>query len=69
MPTSSPTINVESIVRSFKTMVSKEIGHTIWQRSYHDHIIRGQNDYDKIWEYIDTNVIKWEQDCFCCIEN
>ena len=64
MPTSSPTINVESIVRSFKTMVSKEIGHTIWQRSYHDHIIRNEMDYKEIWEYIDTNVIKWKLDCF-----
>ena len=36
----------------------------IWQRSFHDHIIRDKYDYDKIWEYIDTNVLKWELDCF-----
>lgn len=36
----------------------------IWQRSFHDHIIRCDKDYQKIWEYIDTNSMKWEQDCF-----
>ena len=61
---SSPTMNIESIIRSFKTLVTKEIGNPIWQRSYHDHIIRGEKDYLKIWEYIDTNVIKWNEDCF-----
>ena len=64
MKASSPTKNVETIIRAFKTMVTKEIGYSIWQRSYHDHIIRGEKDYQKIWEYIDTNVIRWEKDCF-----
>ncbi len=64
MMASSPTKNIKTIVRSFKTMVTKEIGNSIWQRSYHDHIIRNEDDYKKIWSYIDTNVIKWENDCF-----
>ncbi|MBR5155192.1 MAG: transposase [Clostridia bacterium] len=64
MRASSPTKNIETIIRSFKTMVTKEIGNSIWQRSYHDHIIRGEKDYQKIWEYIDTNPINWELDCF-----
>ncbi len=64
MRASSPTKNIENIIRSFKIMATKEIGHSIWQRSYHDHIIRGEKDYLKIWEYIDTNVIKWKKDCF-----
>ena len=64
MRASSPTKNIETIIRSFKTMVTKEIGYSIWQRSYHDHIIRGEKDYQKIWEDIDTNPLKWESDCF-----
>ena len=36
----------------------------VWQRSFHDHIIRGEKDYLKIWNYIDTNPQKWEDDCF-----
>ena len=61
---SSPTINVETIIRSFKTLVTKETGGKIFQRSFHDHIIRGEEDYIKIAEYIDTNPLKWELDCF-----
>ena len=64
MKASSPTKNIATIIRSFKIMVTKEIGYPIWQRSYHDHIIRGEKDYQKIWEYIDTNVIRWQKDCF-----
>ena len=64
MKASPPTIGMESIVRSFKIMVTKEIGVSIWQRSFHDHIIRGEKDYQKIWEYIDSNEAKWKEDCF-----
>ncbi len=69
MRASSPTKNIENIIRSFKTMVTKEIGKSIWQRSYNDHIIRDEKDYQKIWEYIDTNVLRWEKDCFYTDEN
>ncbi len=64
MRSSSPTKNIGTVIRSFKTMLTKEIGYSIWQRSYLDHIIRGEKDYQKIWEYIDTNPLKWELDCF-----
>ena len=36
----------------------------VWQRSYHDHIIRGEDDYREIWNYIDTNPARWREDCF-----
>ena len=61
VPTNSP---VSKFVSTFKRFCNKEYGENIWQRSYHDHIIRGEEDYQKIWEYIDTNVIRWEKDCF-----
>ena len=64
MRASSPTINVETIIRSFKTMITKELRTPIFQRSFHDHVIRGDEDYQKIAEYIDTNVIRWDKDCF-----
>ena len=41
-----------------------QAGRKIWQRSFHDHIIRNENDYLKIWQYIDENPMKWELDCF-----
>ena len=63
--TPSPTnFSVSAFISTFKRFCNKEFGKNIWQRSYHDHIIRGERDYQKIWEYIDTNVVKWEKDCF-----
>ena len=57
------------IIAQYKSGVSREIhsiapGVEIWQRSYHDHIIRGEKDYLKIWEYIENNPKQWEMDCF-----
>lgn len=36
----------------------------IWQRNYHEHIIRNQREFENIMNYIDTNIEKWNQDCF-----
>ena len=51
-------------ISTLKRMCNKEIGENIWQRSYHDHVIRGEKDFQMIWQYIDTNPARWEQDCF-----
>ena len=37
---------------------------TFWQRSYHDHIIRDEDDYRRIWQYIDQNPARWQDDCY-----
>ncbi|MBR4109801.1 MAG: helix-turn-helix domain-containing protein [Oscillospiraceae bacterium] len=54
-----PQSRVASIVRSIKTLTAKEIGESIFQRSYYDHVIRNQQDYNEIWEYIENNPKKW----------
>ena len=60
---SAPTNNhVPSAVRSWKTLVTKELGYSIWQRSYHDHIIRNEEDYNAILRYIQENPAKWCED-------
>ncbi len=62
---SSPTNqSISQKIKSFKILVTKEIGRPIFQRSFHDHIIRNENDYLKIWNYIDTNPQKWKEDKF-----
>ena len=61
---SSPTKSISQLIKSFKIIVTKEIGKPIFQRSFYDHIIRNENDYLKIWNYIDTNPMKWNEDCF-----
>ena len=63
--TPSPTNSeISKFVSTFIRFCNRKYGGNIWQRSFHDHIIRGESDYKKIWEYIDTNVLKWEKDCF-----
>lgn len=47
-----------------KRYCNRVYGKNIWQASFNDHIIRGEKDYLKIWNYIDTNPIKWNEDCF-----
>lgn len=56
----SPTLS--TVVGQMKRWVSKEAGRSLWQRSYHEHVIRGEADYREIWEYIDRNPAKWAED-------
>ncbi len=64
-------LSAGSIIGWYKHETTKEINSLmdngiikIWQRSFHDHIIRNENDYLKIMEYIDTNPQRWKDDCF-----
>ena len=59
---SSPT-SILMVVGQMKRYVSKKVGMAIWQKSFHDHIIRDKNDYEKISRYIHENPIKWRYDC------
>ena len=55
---------VSQFVGTFKRFCNKQYGCNIWQTSFHDHVIRGEDDYQKIWMYIETNPIRWQKDCF-----
>jgi hypothetical protein len=51
-------------MQQFKGSISKLVGFPIWQKLFHDHIIRNEKEYKNIWEYIDTNQLKWQEDCY-----
>jgi REP element-mobilizing transposase RayT len=56
-----------AIVGSYKSAVTKQIGRElhiagIWQRNYHDHIIRNQAEMERIWRYIELNPARWADD-------
>ncbi len=57
---SPPTVSQK--IKSFKIMVTKTIGKPIFQRSFYDHVIRDEEDYLRIWEYIENNPGKWTED-------
>lgn len=58
------TPTIATVMNQMKGRVTKQIGTSIWQKSYHDHVIRNEEDYREIWTYIDINPLKWEMDCF-----
>ena len=60
---------ISKIIGYIKMNASKEIHNrygnvAVWQRGFHDHIIRNRNDYEKISKYIYENPIVWQYDCF-----
>ena len=55
-------MNIPRIIKQYKMCVSKDLGYSIWQKSYHDHIIRNEKEYYMIKNYIQYNVINWRQD-------
>lgn len=60
---------ISKIIGYIKMNASKEIHNrygntTVWQRGFHDHIIRDLHEYEKIAEYIYENPIRWQSDCF-----
>ena len=73
-PLRSPSQTVGAIVRGYKSAVSRQIGFPVWQRNYHEHIIRDRNAHAQIAEYIENNPQKaeyiennpqkWETDCY-----
>jgi len=69
---SYPTVS--EYIRRFKMITTKlyidgvksgeypPFDNAIWQKSFYDHIIRDENEYLRVWEYIDENPLKWEID-------
>jgi REP element-mobilizing transposase RayT len=60
---------LSEIMRGFKTFSSRRINERLngngrfqWQKSFHDHIIRGERDLTRVREYIMNNPLKWEED-------
>jgi len=70
--------SIPTIIRAYKSATCNEIRKyvgtrravsdelpqtdTIWQDRYHEHIIRDQDEYRRIWQYIDENPAKWTED-------
>ena len=63
--------SLPDVMRFFKTMTTNEyirgvkngllspFDKKLWQKSYYDHVIRNEQDYNEIWEYIENNPAKW----------
>ena len=63
--TSPPTrqhATVSSFVSTFKRFCDKEIGQNVWQRNFHDHVIRSLDEHNEYVRYIFENPRRWELD-------
>ena len=56
----APTIS--TVIRMMKGTVSKQAGFPLWQKGFYDHVIRNEEDYQAIWNYIAGNPGKWAED-------
>ena len=64
----NPFPTVSSIIGLYKAGVSRKVGFPIWQKSFYDHVIRNEEDYQMIWQYVDDNPLKWQMDRFYSAE-
>ena len=60
--TGNPSPTLGNVIGWYKYQVTKEVnrqnytaGEKLFQRSYYDHVIRNQQDYNAVWEYIEQN--------------
>ena len=70
----SPAPTVSDIVGAYKSLVSNgcleiyksknETMGKLWQRNYYEHIIRNEQSYQTISNYIINNPAKWQEDKF-----
>lgn len=56
--------SVSTVIQQMKGYATKSAGFSLWQKSFHDHVVRGERDYLKIMEYIENNPIRWKEDCY-----
>ena len=49
-------------MKQFKGVVTKRAGLSLWQKSFHDHVIRSEADYLRVWNYTDVNPARWAED-------
>ena len=55
---------IPKFISSIKRYTNKIAGYNMWQTSYHDHIIRKEAEYMRIWQYIDNNPATWDDDVY-----
>lgn len=56
----APTLS--TVIGQMKGYATKMCGKQIWQKSFYDRVIRSQKAYEEIWNYIDGNPLKWQDD-------
>ena len=68
------TFSLADIVHRFKSLTTTRyikgvnangwprFNKRLWQRNYHEHVIRDQKGYNQLSEYIQFNPLRWQED-------
>jgi putative transposase len=63
--------SLSSLMGAYKSAVSQQAAHrdlisapALWQRNFYDHIVRGDQELERIREYIRQNPMRWREDRF-----
>jgi REP element-mobilizing transposase RayT len=56
------SITTVEYIRGVKNLGWKPFNGKLWQRNYYEHIIRNQQSYENISNYIQNNPAKWQED-------
>ena len=58
----SQGVPLQTVIGQFKAAVSRTSGRPgLWQRGYHDHIVRGDEDLERVRDYIVSNPARWTE--------
>jgi REP element-mobilizing transposase RayT len=62
-------VTISEMIRGFKSFSAREINKTkkqmnmpVWQRNYYEHIIRDEQEWATIRDYIEVNPLRWHDD-------
>jgi REP element-mobilizing transposase RayT len=68
-PNGPPSASLGAMIGQFKSRVTKRLWKIpawsrvpIWQRNYYEHIIRNEEDANRIHLYIESNPARWDDD-------
>jgi REP element-mobilizing transposase RayT len=57
---------IPKVIQSFKASVTRQAKahETVWQNRFYDRIVRDEQEFQRIWTYIDNNPAQWQEDCY-----
>lgn len=56
------TMTTNEYIRNIKNNNWKPFETKLWHRNYYEHIIKNENEYENIYNYITNNPLNWQND-------
>lgn len=56
------TMTTNAYINGVKASLYPPFTKRVWQHNYYEHVIRNAEDYERLWDYIDQNPLKWALD-------